>query len=291
MKTISFVIVLINTLLLPSLCICQKLVDFESLSLGKQYGVPVGNVPGQIIFTEDGIPVAVQNFNLVESGETFNYCQVDTAFSGLRAGNSMRTNNINLKFDFFSGLGFPAKFVSFEFVDLGGFENISVNGQQIFAGELTAAPTLIAPGVTLSISTTAVQGGIQGTAVLDGTIITLMIGGQEFWLDNIEITTVTSIPDNSLPENFMLRQNFPNPFNPATAIEFALPQASLVSLKIYDVLGKEIRTLTNRYYNAGNYTIDWDSKDNNRKRVSSGVYFYLLRAGDFSHARKMTLVQ
>lgn len=291
MKTRSSVIVLINILLLPSLCICQKLVDFESLSLAKQYGAPVGNAPGQIIFTEDGIPVAVQNFKLVEAGETFNFCQVDTAFSGLRAGNSMRINNINLKFDFFGGQGFPAKSVSFEFVDLGGFENVSVNGQQIFAGELTAAPALIAPGVTLSISTTAVQGGIQGTAVLDGTIITLMIGGQEFWLDNIEITTVTSVPENSLPESFRLHQNFPNPFNPETEIRFQLPEASPVVLTIFNIVGHKIHKLVDEQYEAGNHSVRWDGKDGRGNVVSSGVYFYKIQTRTFSQIKKMILLQ
>ncbi len=107
----------------------------------------------------------------------------------------------------------------------------------------------------------------------------------------VESPTGVSDPGTSTPAAFSLSQNHPNPFNPATTIEFALPQASLVSLKIYDVLGKEIRTLTNRYYNAGHYTFDWDGKNNSRNRVSSGVYFYLLQAGDFSQVRKMTVVQ
>ncbi|MFQ6113614.1 MAG: FlgD immunoglobulin-like domain containing protein [bacterium] len=288
----AFILIMI---LLPALGLCQTCVDFQSLVLGTQYGTPVGNTPGQIIFTENGIPVSVDNFNFVTGGVTFNLCQVDPAFAGFGTGNTMQTNNINLFFDF-TALGFAPNRVSFEFADKGGDENISVNGQlPIFAGELIAAPPAIAPGVTLSISTRQIQDGIAGTVVLTGPVNTLLIGGQEFWLDDVcaEDTTITGIGDNpsAVPKDFALGQNFPNPFNPETEIRFYLPKESHVVLKIFNTLGEEIRTLVKAKYAPGSYSVRWDATDKKENVVSSGVYFYQIQAGTFSQVKKMILLR
>jgi hypothetical protein len=95
----------------------------------------------------------------------------------------MRTNNINLEFDF-SGVGFTPSAVRFEFLDLGGFENISVNDSAIFAGELASAPNPIG-GVDISVSTTPVAGDRKGVVILTGAVQKLKVGGQEFWIDNV----------------------------------------------------------------------------------------------------------
>jgi len=87
-----------------------------------------------------------------------------------------------------------------------------------------------------------------------------------------------------LPSIYMLKQNYPNPFNPSTNINFTLPNAEFVTLKIYDILGREVTTLINEEMNAGNYTKIWDAKN-----LSSGVYFYKLQAGKFSETKKMIL--
>jgi hypothetical protein len=92
--------------------------------------------------------------------------------------------------------------------------------------------------------------------------------------------------DAGLPKVFALEQNYPNPFNPTTVISYQLPVASEVSLKVYDVLGKEVMTLVNGRQAAGayNYTL-------NASNLSSGVYFYRLRAGNFVSTKKMMLVK
>lgn len=94
-----------------------------------------------------------------------------------------------------------------------------------------------------------------------------------------------------IPDAYALFQNYPNPFNPETEIRFALPEAIHVMVQIFNTLGKEIRTLTNRTYAAGFHTLRWDGKDQNGNPVSSGVYLYRLQAGTFVQVKKMNLVQ
>ena len=81
-------------------------------------------------------------------------------------------------------------------------------------------------------------------------------------------------------------QNYPNPFNPSTNINFTLPKTEYVTLKIYDILGKEVAILINQELNAGNHTKTWDANN-----LSSGVYFYRLTAGKFTETKKMILVR
>jgi len=159
-------------------------VDFEPpLTVGTQYGAPAGHHSGDVVFTTHGIPVSVHDFNFLGGGGTFNVANIDSAPVPFGWGQSMRTNNINLEFDF-SNIGFVPKEVKFEFLDLGGFENISVNGSPIFVGELSAAPNPIG-GVQLSVSTTPVTGGKKGIVILTGAVQKLRVGGQEFWIDNV----------------------------------------------------------------------------------------------------------
>ncbi len=96
---------------------------------------------------------------------------------------------------------------------------------------------------------------------------------------------------DAVPEEFALLQNYPNPFNPETEISFQLPQASYVAVKIFNVVGAEIRTLVDEQREAGYHHVRWDGKDKNGKLVASGVYLCQLRAGSFSQVRKMSLLR
>lgn len=88
------------------------------------------------------------------------------------------------------------------------------------------------------------------------------------------------------PTEYALYQNYPNPFNPNTTIKYLIPKLSFVTIKIYDVLGSEVVTLVNEEKVAGSYEVEW-----NAEKLSSGVYFYRLQAGDFIQARKMLLLK
>jgi len=96
---------------------------------------------------------------------------------------------------------------------------------------------------------------------------------------------------NEIPMKFELSQNYPNPFNPSTKINFSLPQANQVTLKIYDITGKEIVTLVNQKFSAGKYTTDWMGTDAYGKAVSSGVYFYKIVAGNNIQTKRMVLIK
>ena len=89
----------------------------------------------------------------------------------------------------------------------------------------------------------------------------------------------------------ILSQNYPNPFNPFTEIQYQLPQGEKVSLKVYNILGRPVRTLVDAFKEAGVYTVRWDRKDEQGKRVSSGIYLYRFQAGDFVATRKMILME
>ncbi|MDP4114528.1 MAG: SBBP repeat-containing protein [Bacteroidota bacterium] len=93
------------------------------------------------------------------------------------------------------------------------------------------------------------------------------------------------------PKEFKLMQNSPNPFNPTTAIKFQLPLNSFVTVKIYDMIGREITTLINEEKPAGSHIIFWNGKDSNGQTVSSGIYLYKLTAGTYSETRKMNFLK
>jgi len=93
------------------------------------------------------------------------------------------------------------------------------------------------------------------------------------------------------PRSFELEQNFPNPFNPRTQIQYALEKEVNVTIKIYNMVGQLVTTLVNQKQLAGKYSIQWEGRDHQGNLVSSGIYFYQMKAGNFSQTRKMILVR
>ena len=96
----------------------------------------------------------------------------------------------------------------------------------------------------------------------------------------------------TLPTAFALADNFPNPFNPTTTIQYALPQAADVELTVYNVVGQPVRTLVAEYQSAGRYAVEWDATNDSGHSLSSGLYFYRLQAGgEFLKVKKMLLLK
>ena len=116
--------------------------------------------------------------------------------------------------------------------------------------------------------------------------------GWDWWwaIDNVKISADVIVNvktvSNELPDDYSLSQNYPNPFNPKTSIDFSIPEPGMVTLKVYDMLGKEISTLVEDFKNAGTYTVEFDGSD-----VSSGTYFYRIQTGEYIKVKRMMLVK
>ena len=111
-------------------------------------------------------------------------------------------------------------------------------------------------------------------------------GEYEVFLD---VQTV-SVDNSNLPSAISLGQNFPNPFNPSTTIEYSLEQAGYVQLAVYNIMGQTVRQLVKGYTHAGNHRVVWDGTSQDGSSVAAGIYFYQLRTGDVSVVRKMLLL-
>jgi len=109
---------------------------------------------------------------------------------------------------------------------------------------------------------------------------------------DLSSTVDVAMPGSDMvPASFRLMQNYPNPFNPSTHIAYHLPQAARVSLKIYNIEGREIRTLVDEFQSAGIKQVVWDGKDQHGKKVTSGIYLYRLHTAQFSAMKKMLMVR
>ncbi len=126
---------------------------------------------------------------------------------------------------------------------------------------------------------------IPGTSLFDDNN---SASNESYWVyDSFVIDIPVGVEDGqTLVTNYSLEQNYPNPFNPSTTIEFNLQEKSFVSLKVYDVLGKEVATLVNGVQEAGANEVTFNASD-----LASGMYIYKLEAGNFSSAKKMMLLK
>jgi len=133
--------------------------------------------------------------------------------------------------------------------------------------------------------------GLSGVMIWE--ITQDLIGQKQPLLDVVgaQMITTNVAPEHAqtnLPAGFVLYDNYPNPFNPSTTIQFAIPVASDVTIKVFDVLGREVATLLNEHRNAGTGSVRFDVSQHN---IASGVYFYRIQAGTFGQTKKMILMQ
>jgi len=149
-----------------------------------------------------------------------------------------------------------------------------------------------APETTVIIDSTSFLGS-QSTYLL----LTADDGGSSFAPNfhrgSIALKLGTDVNDGSgnLPKAFALSQNYPNPFNPTTEIQFSLPKASNVRLDIYNILGAQVRTLTDRQYAAGTHTLSFDGRNESGQQLATGLYFYRITADSFVQTKKMMLLK
>ena len=140
-----------------------------------------------------------------------------------------------------------------------------------------------------------VEFGLGSASIIDSIIIRWPSGLVQGFANipvNQIITAIEGQPlgvivkSSTAPEEFRLEQNYPNPFNPTTRIDFSIPVTGMVTLKVYDMLGKEISTLVDEFKNAGIYTVAFVGTE-----LSSGTYFYRMQSGDFIKVKRMMLVK
>jgi hypothetical protein len=110
-------------------------------------------------------------------------------------------------------------------------------------------------------------------------VVTVLVGPAEL------------VEKESLPTQLILYQNYPNPFNPSTTIRYGLVAESIVSVRVYDILGTQVSTLVQEVQKPGYYTVRWEGRDEKGVAVSSGIYFVRVRVGGRSEVMKMVLVR
>ena len=128
----------------------------------------------------------------------------------------------------------------------------------------------------LTLDTSNGHGTLIGSVNLHG------VNGIAISPNPIGVKSISS----TIPKSYELYQNYPNPFNPVTKIKFDIPKQSLITVKIYDIIGREVTTLVKQKLEAGSYEINWDAAD-----YPSGVYFYRIETADFSRTKKMVLIK
>lgn len=151
-----------------------------------------------------------------------------------------------------------------------------------FLNDLYNDTHLTTPGANLN--------AVQITLPPYGTSLLVISTGRE----SLILPPLTGVAESgpaALPQTLALQQNFPNPFNPETAIRFELPRAAAVKLRVFNLLGAEVLTLLNERLPAGTHTFRWDGKNTHQQPVGSGVYLLRLEAGDEVMVRKMVVVR
>lgn len=269
---------------------CDLVVDNETQAPGMGWGGPYGDAPGAFMFAEDGIPLSIWEIYYPSGGMGYNFAAIDPAFSACLDGNTLNLNNVSVVYDI-GATGVVTDAVIFDYFDLGGEENLQVNGASIYIGDMHLAPVNIAPGVTCSVSYGSVGGGICGRVTLTGDVQQLRIAGQEFWTDDLcVIVHSTSVGDTpAATRRVELDPAWPNPFNPKTNLRFSLSVDGPVRLTVHDVLGRELTTLVDGHLSAGSHEVEWNGRDAQGRSAASGIYFAKIHAAGEEVARKLVL--
>lgn len=169
-----------------------------------------------------------------------------------------------------------------------------VSGEMTFGVQVATSPHFLADEVVFHTS-----GLLEPTF----TVANLERGKTYFWRANVSkglitsswsetfefstaVTVGTESPDGAVPDAYELGQNYPNPFNPRTAIPFAMPEGGHVTVRVFDMQGREVATLVNEFRPAGRHEVVWEAG-----HLASGAYFCIMQAADFKTTRKLILLK
>ena len=187
--------------------------------------------------------------------------------------------------------------------DASKLEFVEARTEQPLGGSELAAPqvladeagvlTVAAYGDAVSEGEVALSLVFRPTTEIENTVIEITDSqtyDSDFGFNRLALPAPVQV--ETRPEVFALANNYPNPFNPATTIKYALPQAADVHLTVYNVVGQVVRTLVAEHQNAGRYVVEWDATNDSGHSLSSGMYFYRLEAGgEFREVKKMLLLK
>ena len=172
---------------------------------------------------------------------------------------------------------------------LGGSE---LAGPQVLSDE-AGILALVAHGDVVSEGEVALSLVFRAKTEIENTVIEITDSqtyDSEFGFNRLGLPAPVQL--QTRPEVFALANNYPNPFNPATTIKYALPQAADVELTVYNVVGQPVRTLVAEHQSAGRYVVEWDATNDSGHRLASGMYFYRLAVGgEFLEVKKMLLLK
>ncbi len=267
-------------------------IDFSSLSKAAIYGISGGDLDGN---GKPNIYVSTGNYgatilsaefqggdkklaanwktSILYKGDLNFYSALSIRDSLGRIDTTSRTSNIN----------FPSKFI-------GGIDLFGTGRENIVTGY---QPWLVSPADSIVVTKSvwsATKKAFDSTTygVANPVRQSLQILERNSATGVIEARSLPLLT----PDDYQLSQNYPNPFNPSTQITFTLPAMKSMSLKVYDVLGKEVRTLiNNEEYAAGSHTITWNGSNNSGAAVASGTYIYTLKTENVEKSMKMVLMK
>ena len=168
---------------------------------------------------------------------------------------------------------------------------VTATGDEFISIEWEASPIgdLAGYNVYYNVDSTDFMYSYSTDAGIDTEYTVLPSSGE--WTLTLDVSSLSTVEGLSIPDNFALHQNYPNPFNPVTTLHYDLPEQSLVSIMIYDILGREIIELVHTVQDAGFKSIQWDATNDSGNPVNAGVYIYQIHAGDFVQIRKMVLLK
>jgi hypothetical protein len=279
---------------------CQKTAAIELRNLSSKS------------LTIDSVTVsdtATFSLNKNFAGQTFNLFSSDSIIITFRPTTRANFNDTIRVYHHITGKTNPLKIAISATSNFAPFLNKSITGQTAYVGQLFTFQvpdstfldsdigdtlTYQASGLPSWLSFNAQTRTFQGTPPQTVRLITIGITVNDLLLASASTTLRMAVAapltdvDNSptSPIKYELRQNYPNPFNPTTNIRFEIVDLEFVSLKIFDVLGREVATLMNEEKPKGNYNVTWDAS-----HMPSGVYFYHLTTENFSQVKKMLLIK
>ena len=277
---------------------CANLVDLEPEPLGALYGSPTPI--GTWMFTEALVGAYTAEFYPVVGPILYDRAEIDPVWAfpvnPTNFGDGahiLEISNMGVIFDISAYGGVVT--VEFDWLDVGGNENLEVNGGGIYIGELDVAPLAIAPGVTFNTTSVGFVGGKKGHATLTGPVQRLRLGGQEFWIDNICIDGVPAATDapeiGSASTASLELAASPNPFRGTTSVSYSLGTRGPVQATVYDVLGRRVATLVDSVQPAGTHAIRWDGRSQSGGFVAAGTYFIRVQTEGQAETKKLLLVK